>query len=198
MNSSNLDASFWENRYRKQETGWDLGAVSPPLKSYIDQLDQQEAAILIPGCGNAYEAEYLLAKGFTRITLVDISPSLCEAICNKLAAEIGRSLTVICGDFFQLKGRYNLVLEQTFFCALDPSLRRKYVEKMHEILVPGGILAGVLFNRDFEGGPPFGGNTEEYKHLFGDLFKIRLMEPCYNSVPPRMGSEVFVILEKKS
>ena len=49
MNSSNLDAEFWENRYRNQETGWDLGTVSPPLKAYIDQLEDKDVAILIPG-----------------------------------------------------------------------------------------------------------------------------------------------------
>jgi len=197
MNSSNLDADFWENRYRNQETGWDLGTVSPPLKDYIDQLENKDAAILIPGCGNAYEAEYLLNNGFTHVTLIDISPSLCEAISSKMSAFIGRSLTVICDDFFNCKGRYDLVLEQTFFCALDPSLRSRYVDKMHEILKPGGKLAGVLFNRSFEGGPPFGGDTEEYRNLFKNLFNIRLIEPCYNSVTPRLGSEVFVILENK-
>jgi hypothetical protein len=51
------------NVIRSNETGWDLGQVSPPLKAYIDQLTDKNLRILIPGCGNSYEAEYLLEKG---------------------------------------------------------------------------------------------------------------------------------------
>ena len=34
----NLDKDFWENRYNNNTAGWDLGAPSPPIKCYIDQL----------------------------------------------------------------------------------------------------------------------------------------------------------------
>jgi len=187
-----LDKNYWDKRYHDRETGWDIGKVSRPLKEYIDQLANKDIAILIPGCGNAYEAEYLLQQGFTNITLIDISPSLVHSIEQKLAAYSGKQLQVICDDFFKLNRQFDLVLEQTFFCALDPSLRKNYVSKMFEILKPGGKLAGVLFNRSFEGGPPFGGNQKEYEALFSGEFIIKTMEACYNSIEPRKGSELFI------
>jgi len=56
-----------------------------------------------------------------------------------------------------------------------------------------------MFNREFDKqGPPFGGNKEEYITLFNPLFKVHKLEPCYNSVAPRMGSEVFVRFSKKN
>ena len=55
----NLDAEYWEERYRAGTTGWDIGSPSTPLKEYIDQLQDPSKKILIPGAGNAYEAEYL-------------------------------------------------------------------------------------------------------------------------------------------
>ncbi|RYZ83937.1 MAG: hypothetical protein EOO68_32290, partial [Moraxellaceae bacterium] len=70
-----LNQSFWDERYQKGDTGWDLGAISAPLQQYIDQLSNKQISILIPGCGNAYEAEYLLRHGFTNISLIDISPA---------------------------------------------------------------------------------------------------------------------------
>lgn len=187
-----LDKNYWDKRYHDRETGWDIGKVSRPLKEYIDQLANKDIAILIPGCGNAYEAEYLLQQGFTNITLIDISPALVHSIEQKLAAYSGKQLQVICDDFFKLNRQFDLVLEQTFFCALDPSLRKNYVSKMFEILKPGGKLAGVLFNRSFEGGPPFGGNQKEYEALFSGKFTIKTMEACYNSIEPRKGSELFI------
>lgn len=191
-----LNSTFWDNRYKSRETGWDVGNISTPLKDYIDQLNDKDISILIPGCGNAYEAAYLLEHGFTNITLVDISPLLVDAVKEKFSEYLNKQLNVICADFFNLEGNFDLILEQTFFCALDPSFRKKYVEKMHEVLKPGGKIAGVLFNRDFEGGPPFGGDKNEYQKLFAEKFDIKKMEVCHNSIEPRKGNELFVIFSK--
>lgn len=192
-----LDADFWNARYLAGQTGWDLGAPSPPLVEFIDQLPRRDLAILIPGCGNAHEAAYLLQQGFTNLTVVDLAPTLTATLEQRLAAYSGKSLRIITGNFFELKGQYDLVLEQTFFCALDPALRKAYVQQMHALLKPGGRLAGVLFDRDFDGGPPFGGSTEEYRQLFSAAFLLHTLAPCYNSIPPRAGSEVFINFERK-
>ena len=32
-----LSADYWNERYLNNASQWDLGAVSPPLKKYIDQ-----------------------------------------------------------------------------------------------------------------------------------------------------------------
>jgi SAM-dependent methyltransferase len=192
-----LDKNYWDTRYQRQETGWDVGAVSIPLKAYIDQLSDKNISILIPGCGNAYEAEYLLAAGFTNVTLIDISPSLVETLKEKFTASEQQKILIICADFFELDSTYDLVLEQTFFCALDPALRAAYAEKMYALLKPGGKVVGVLFDRGFEGGPPFGGSKMEYERLFAKRFTIKKMEACYNSIGPRSGSELFIILEKR-
>ncbi len=197
MEITKFGAEYWNSRYNKSETGWDIGSVSEPLKAYIDQLPDKDISILIPGCGNAYEAAYLLQHGFTNVTLIDISAVLVKAIKEKFAASIDKQLHVIEGDFFKLDKQFDLVLEQTFFCALDPSLREAYVSKMADIVKPGGKLAGVLFNRDFEGGPPFGGNKDEYLALFSDKFIVKTMETCYNSIEPRRGNELFVLFIRK-
>ena len=188
------DASYWNARYQNNTTGWDIGVVSPPLKAYIEQLTDKSTKILIPGCGNSYEAAYLLELGFNNITIIDIAPALTETLKRKFPAEAYPNINIITGDFFELDGQFDLVLEQTFFCALEPLQRKDYVKKMKSILVPTGKLAGVLFNRSFDGGPPFGGNSEEYQSLFASNFVIRVMEPCYNSISPREAQELFFIV----
>lgn len=187
-----LDDQYWTNRYQQQETGWDIGYISTPLKAYIDQLNDKNISILIPGCGNSYEAAYLLQQGFNNISLIDISNLLCKQLEESFAAVLNKGLQIICADFFDHAGQYDLIIEQTFFCALDPLLRKKYAAKMHELLKPGGKLVGVLFNKNFEGGPPFTGNENEYRQLFQQQFSIVKMEACYNSVAPRSGSELFI------
>ena len=194
--TNHLNENYWNSRYLEQQTGWDLHQVSPPLKNYIDQVVDKSKSILIPGCGNAYEAEYLAQQGFTNITLIDIAPALVASLQPKL--QHYPQIKILQGDFFEHNGRYDIIFEQTFFCALHPSLRQQYVIKMQQLLNDNGKLVGVLFNTVFEKeGPPFGGNATEYKTLFEPYFTIQLFDPCYNSYSKRQGTELFVILQKK-
>jgi methyl halide transferase len=187
-----LGEDYWSNRYMQKQTGWDIGYSSTPLQQYMQTVKNKQAAILIPGCGNAYEAEFLLANSFTNITLLDISTVLTDALREKFR---NQPVTIVTADFFTHKGQYDLILEQTFFCALNPSLRQAYVTQMKQLLKPGGKLVGVLFQKQFEGGPPFGGSKEEYEQLFKPLLRIQKMELCYNSIMPRSGTELFFVLE---
>jgi methyl halide transferase len=191
-----LDEQYWNNRYATNDAGWDLKEPSPPIKAYIDQLTNKQVRILIPGCGNSYEAGYLMAVGFTNVTVIDIAPIPVQQLQQKF--KNNSNIKILQGDFFKHEGVYDLVLEQTFFCALHPSLREAYVHKMESLLAPNGKIAGLLFNTQFEKpGPPFGGSTAEYKELFKKCFEIKLMIPCYNSYYKRAGTEIFIHLKKK-
>ncbi|MFN5135691.1 MAG: methyltransferase domain-containing protein [Chitinophagaceae bacterium] len=188
-----LSAAYWEKRYQQQQTGWDIGKPSTPLATFIDGIENKDDSILIPGCGNSYEAEYIVQQGFTNLTVIDIAPSPVE----RLKEKIGAKATVLLEDFFQHKGSYDFILEQTFFCALDPLLRPAYVKKMSELLNNKGKLVGVLFNKQFETNPPFGGSKKEYEELFSKHLQLLKMEECYNSIAPREGTELFFIATKK-
>lgn len=191
-----LDQHYWDNRYQQSDTGWDLGTISPPLQHYFEQLKTKDLRILIVGCGNAYEADYLVKQGFTDITLLDIAPSLVE----KLRQQYNNTpqIKVLLGDFFEHHGQYDLILEQTFFCALQPSLRPQYASQMYQLLSPRGHLVGVLFGREFPfEGPPFGGNAQEYKTYFEPYFEFKTFDDCYNSIKPRAGTELFINLTKR-
>lgn len=196
MEKLNLDKEYWDQRYRNQEIGWDIGYASPAILKYAETVIPKNASILIPGCGNSYEAKALFEQGFENITLLDIAPTLVDQVQQ----EFGETtpVRIICQDFFQHAEKYNFILEQTFFCALDPILRKQYRTKMAALLHPQGILAGLLFNREFTNqGPPFGGNEVEYRQLFHTTFDILKMEDCYNSIPQRQGTELFIKLIKK-
>lgn len=191
-----LGEAFWNNQYEANSTGWDLGEVSPPLKAYIDQLSNKNLRILIPGCGNTYEADYLLQQRFTNVAVIDIAPLLVTRLKEKYNGN--PNIKIILGNFFEHEGEYDLILEQTFFCAINPPLRKKYVEKMSELLAPDGKLVGVLFDREFEQqGPPFGGCKCQYEPMFDGYFNFRTFALCDNSFAKRAGTELFINLQKK-
>ncbi len=190
--SMDLNSTYWSARYNTGDTGWDIGYAAPALTEYFDEITNKHTRIFIPGCGNAHEVGYLLEKGFTKVHVIDIAPNLTASLAKKYQTHNGKSLHIYTGDFFEHAGEYDVIIEQTFFCALDPTLRKNYVKKMHELLANEGELAGVLFNRSFEGGPPFGGSREEYVELFQSTFNRVSIEPCNNSIPPRKNAEVFI------
>ena len=192
-----LNSGFWETRYAEGATGWDAGIITEPMKCFVDGLRNRDTSILIPGCGNAHEAAYLYSKGFESVHLLDYAAAPLHAFAKAYPGFPQAQMH--CEDFFSHRGQYDLILEQTFFCALDPALRNAYVSQMNSLLKPGGLMAGVLFiDPTMQGGPPFTGNLEEYKNLFSACFTILTLEPCYNSIPPRRNREAFVILERKN
>ena len=192
----NLNKEFWENKYINEDTGWDIGSISPPLKAYIDQLSNKTIKVLIPGAGKGHEATYLHEQGFTNVYVVDIAQQPLDHIVSSAPDFPKKHL--IQDDFFNLQlSNFDLILEQTFFCALAPILRNKYVTTMHHLLKKEGKLIGLFFNfPKTEKGPPFGGNTEEYKVLFSTLFTLKTLEKASNSILSRADRELFFIFEK--
>lgn len=196
MKSGKMNKDFWSQRYEENRTGWDIGEISRPLKEYIDQLKDKNLKILIPGAGNSYEAEYLFRKGFQKVHVIDISEKPLQNLKNRIPDFPDSQ--IIEGDFFQLKDEFDLILEQTFFCAIPVEKRSDYAKHSAEILRPGGKMAGLLFKFPLtEDGPPFGGSKEEYLQYFSPYFEIEILEEAYNSIKPRQGNELFFKFHKK-
>lgn len=192
-----LSEEYWNNRYAENNSGWDIGKVSTPIKEYIEQITNKELTVLIPGAGHGYEAEFLFRSDFKNSYVLDFAEIPLLNIKKRMPDFPAKQL--IKQDFFSHKGQYDLIIEQTFFCAIHPSLRKGYVQHMKSLLKPNGKLVGLLFNDTLNNdSPPFGGSKEEYELLFSELFDIKVMEPCYNSIKPRQGRELFVIMQVKA
>lgn len=191
-----LNNKYWNNRYEKFETGWDVGKVSIPLKEYFEQINDKQKKILIPGSGNGYEGEYLFNNNFRNAHVLEYSSKAVHNFIKRVPSFPKNQIHNI--DFFSFEGKFNLIIEQTFFCALDINLRNDYVKKVSSLLVKGGKLVGLLFDIPLNTAhPPFGGDANEYLQLFSETFKVEVLERCYNSISSRRGKELFVILVKK-
>jgi hypothetical protein len=196
---THLDATYWQQRYTTGQTGWDTGSVTPPLRDYFAQLGHPDARrILIPGAGRAYEAEYLHAAGWPQVFVADVAVEPLHDLQTRVPDfPVGHLLQQ---DFFALEPTppYAIVVEQTFFCALDPALRPAYARQCAHLLRPGGTLVGLLFDTTFsQPGPPFGGSAEEYHTYFAPYFEFVHFAPATNSIQPRKGRELFICLRRK-
>lgn len=194
MSDIELNSEYWTERYKTEKTGWDIGYANPALIEYAKTVLTPEHKILIPGAGNAYEAEALYKLGFTKVYATDLSSEPKRNLSTRYP-DFPESQYLV-GDFFELNQTFDVILEQTFFCALNPALRSNYVNQSHKLLNTLGLIAGVLFNFPLETGPPFGGSKEEYKQLFTKKFEILHLENSRNSIEPRKKNEFFFQLKK--
>ncbi|MBX2871394.1 MAG: SAM-dependent methyltransferase [Saprospiraceae bacterium] len=190
-----LSATYWEDRYRDSNTPWDIGYISPPLQHYFDQLQDKSIRILIPGAGRAYEAIYLHQQGFDQVWVCDWAKESFQHL-QEVAPDFPAEHLIV-GDFFDLEMEVDLVVEQTFFCALPGSSRKDYVKKMAQLLASSGKLIGLLFAGEFsQTGPPFGGSEKEYRSLLQTYFEIQQMGLAPDSIKPRLGRELFFAAQR--
>src|SRR5690554_3043107 len=100
-----FDLDYWKSRWQHGETEWDIGYVSPPIQEYIDQMVNKDKRILIPGCGNAWEGEYLIKQGFNDTWLIDIAPEAVAHFRKRFPQFPPKQ--IITGDFFELDKKFD-------------------------------------------------------------------------------------------
>lgn len=171
---------FWNEKYIQNHTPWDINEAAPEIVKYFDKVFDKEKIkklIAIPGCGKGHDAFYIASKNF-EVYGFDFAE---EAInfCNKKKDKLNlEKIHFYNTDFFSLLGdnkwkeKFDFVIEHTFYCALNPSLKEKYIETINYILKKNGKLLGLFFiDPDKKDGPPFGSSLSEIRDLFKYGFK---------------------------
>ncbi len=188
----------WQGYYDEDDLRWDIGEVSPPLKRLWEDGTLQSGRMIIPGCGQGHEVMFFAEQGFD-VTGVDYTDGGVTLLRNNLK-QAGLEARVIQSDFFELdtshNGYYDLMLEQTFFCAIHPRDRSRYVETALRILKPGAILAGLFYNTGEEDGPPYDTTEDDIRQHFSSAFEILRLEKCDHSIERRQDKELLAVLRK--
>ena len=200
-----LDSQFWESRYAAKDTGWDLGGASPPFVEFFARADAPKPPmrVLVPGCGRGHDALHLAKWGFD-VTAVDFARPALDALrrrrrnlwippakCRTLRADVLRLPA-------RFAGAFDLLLEYTCYCAIDPSKRDAYARMAAAVLVPGGELVALFYPfRDAEGGPPFPVTEAGLRAAFGESFEVESWETPAGSVERRRGEERLVVMRRR-
>jgi SAM-dependent methyltransferase len=145
----------------------------------------------------------LAERGFDAVGVDFAAGPIREA--RALAAAVGsKGARFERRDLFALPrswdGTFDLVFEQTCFCAVNPARRDDYVRAVHRALRPGGLLLGLFFHFRGEEGPPFGTTPAEIRHRFvaSGLFTLEGARVAAESVAPRQGREWLAFLRSAS
>ena len=198
-----LGAGFWSELYQNGDTGWDQGGPSPGLSDFLSShplgKPSNPGRVLVPGCGHGHDARAFAAAGFEVVGLDIVEMAIQEAV--RLAhSENHRNLQFEQADFLKLPDRlhgpYDWLFEHTFFCAIDPKDRDRYVETSAGLLKPGAYLLGIFYNIQPETGPPFGSTREELVQRFSPGFNL-LQDYVPRSRENRKGKELLMLWQRR-
>ena len=191
---------YWERSYQSGEMGWDLGGYTPIFNQWINRC-KKPLSVCVLGAGNGWDAINIARKGHY-VTAVDFA----ESAIKNMKIAVGKSdyeIDIRYMDIFNLhqvySNHFDVVLEYTCFCAIDPCKRRDYLKMVKHILKPGGKMVGLLFPTDkdpSEGGPPFAVQLEPTIDLISEYLSLIIQEIPSISVASRVGREIFVIFRK--
>ena len=188
----------WQRHYDENDLGWDLGQVAPPFVKLWEEGKLPLGKVLVPGCGRGHEVQFFAENGFA-VTAIDFSAGAVTYLKNALK-ERNLEGRVLHQDFFSLDdthdGVYDLVIEQTFFCAISPRQRQNYVLNVSRMLKPGGMLVGLFYHTDKQGGPPYNTTREDIETHFSEKFKIQELYKTTLSSEQRKGKEWLGIFKK--
>ena len=190
---------FWENIYKNDDAGWDLGGPTPVFVKISSIIKPKKICII--GCGRGYDA-VMFAKNNFDVTAVDFAPTAVTSL-KSLAKKNNVIINVLEKDIFSLAIQYDnyfdYVIEQTCFCAIHPNRRKEYEKLVYRMLKTNGKLIGLWLplDRDInDGGPPYGTTVEEVKSLFKDRWMLENEEFPKESIKPRKAREKLIIFKK--
>jgi len=176
--------AFWQSTYDAGNSQWDLGTPAPV---FVDLLAGPDAPprgrLVVPGCGRGYDALRFARAGFD-VLGIDFADTAVAA-ATAAAQRLKLSARFLQADLFDLPASldssFDLALEYTCFCAIDPSRRADYVRTIARLLKGGGELIALFYPlRDTAGGPPFSVNRDEIRALFAPHFE----ETAWLDQPP--------------
>jgi len=190
---------YWMDVYKTETNpGWNLNEPAEAFKDMLPRLKLPKCRILVLGCGEGHDAA-LFAKAGHLVTAVDFSK---EAIARgKQKYGDLTNLNFYESNIFHLPQEWNfgfdIVVEHTCFCAIQPEQRGELVRLYRRMLHEEGQLLAVFFAMEKRAGPPYGATEWEIRKRTEQGFHYLFWGRLRNSLPGRLGRELFVFAKKR-
>jgi methyl halide transferase len=196
---------FWQQRFERDEIGWDRGSASPQLLTWLEGGELKPCRIAVPGCGTGWEVAELAKRGFD-VTGIDYTAAAVEKTKTLLHAQ-GLSAQVIQADVLNYlpEERFDAIYEQTCLCAIHPEHWLEYSQQLRHWLKPEGSLWCLYMQMirtaaSEEGvihGPPYHCDINAMRALFSEKAWIWPKPPYAKVVHPNLSHELAVRLVRK-
>ncbi len=123
---------------------------------------------------------------------LDLSESAVKAAQERASSMHLSEVKFIAGNFFEFEGRFDIIYDYTFLCALPHHYRKPWAQKMSELLSEEGELITLIFPicPGMEGGPPYELSVDIMKELLLPFFDLTHLEAPKESFKGREGQEM--------
>jgi SAM-dependent methyltransferase len=160
------DPTGWfERLYAAVEQGetsvpWDRGGPNPVLVRWAEErgLDGTGRRALVVGSGLGGDAEFVAALGFDTVAF-DVSPTAIKLARGRFP---GSRVEYVVADLLdppeEWRHAFDLVVESLTAQSLPDPPRRDAIERIGEMLAPGGtliVISGIHGEHDYGDGPPW-------------------------------------------
>ena len=188
-----MEISYWKSRWGKNNIGWHMDIVYPPLAKLWNQLSiKSDARVLVPLCGKSLDLQWLAEQGH-HVTGVEVSRKALQQVMQQYPEEFTRDashgftiyrsnlLELWEGDFLKLPAHeisaIDIIYDKASIVALPPEMRTEYVSKLVELSNDSTQMLLQTFEYDQAEmtGPPFSVDEQEVKNHFSDRFEIALL-----------------------
>ena len=212
-----MEKDFWIERWQQQQIGFHQADINQYLIRYWHKVRQQfsNSQVFVPLCGKSCDMLWLKEQGhevlgieFSELAVNDfftenrLSPR--KLLHDRFQHFAIDDLSLMCGDFFQLRAddlaKSHLVFDRASLVALPADMRSRYAAHLTEILpTPVRILLVTMEYPQHEmDGPPFSVPEDEVYALFQENFDIEKLEAFdIYSENPRFQARGLTSLKEK-
>lgn len=188
-----MEISYWKSRWRKDNIGWHMKEIYPPLPTFWPQLNLPAGArVLVPLCGKSHDLDWLVSRGLN-VTGVELSLKALQEVMRRSAKPFTRteshgfpvfkseSMELWQGDFLRLPNApfhpVDAVYDKASLVALPAAMRKRYAKKLLELQDSHTqiLLQSFEYQQEEMNGPPFSVPEREIKKLFGSSFNLNLL-----------------------
>ena len=167
-----MDASFWHQRWEKNEIGFHESEANPLLVKYFKVLSLAKGRrVFVPLCGKTLDISWLLSNGY-RVTRAELSRIAVEQLFAGLRVEpkisgVGQvdhysasNIDIFVGDIFALSskilGQVDAIYDRAALVALPEQLRSRYAAHLTEMTANAPqLLLTYEYDQHVMEGPPF-------------------------------------------
>ena len=188
-----MEISYWQSRWRKNNTGWHMDQVYPLLPELWSRLSlASKNRVLVPLCGKSLDLHWLADQGHQVIGVEVSNKALKEVIrqypepftedsSHGFSVYRSESMELWEGDFLKLPVKeipeLDLIYDKAAIVALPEHQRKSYADKILELSAKKTeiLLQSFEYNQDEMNGPPFSVKEQELREYFSGRFEIALV-----------------------
>jgi len=187
-----MDASFWHQRWEKNEIAFHQSKANPLLVEHFHQLSLTKGSrIFVPLCGKTRDIAWLLSNGY-RVAGAELSKIAIEQLFMELGVQptisaVGevdqwsaKHIDIFVGDIFALSSKIlrpvDAVYDRAALVAFPEEMRNRYTAHLTEITdkVPQ-LLITYDYEQNVMEGPPFSISNEEVNRHYRVNYDVTLI-----------------------